>query len=71
MKYFVNKFNNIFLLTDVEIKNKDDTLKFIEKNNNEYSVYSFGIGNAFDEDLIKMLESLVKEVILFVVILKD
>ena len=44
---------NIFLLTDREINNKDDTLKLIENNNNEYSVYSFGIGNSFDEDLIK------------------
>jgi len=43
----------IFLLTDGEIKNKDETLKLIENNNNEYSVYSFGIGNSFDEDLIK------------------
>ena len=44
---------NIFLLTDGEIKNKNETLKLIEKNNNEYSVYSFGMGNSFDEDLIK------------------
>ena len=44
---------NIFLLTDGEIKNKNDTLNLIEKNSNEYSVYSFGIGNDFDEDLIK------------------
>ena len=44
---------NIFLLTDGEITNKKDTLNLIETNNNEYSVYSFGIGNSFDEDLIK------------------
>ena len=44
---------NIFLLTDGEIDNKGNTLKLIEQNSNEYSVYSFGMGNSFDEDLIK------------------
>ena len=44
---------NIFLLTDGEIDNKEKTLKLIEKNSNKYSIYSFGIGNSFDEDLIK------------------
>ena len=44
---------NIFLLTDGEIDNKKDTLNLIEKYSNDYSVYSFGMGNSFDEDLIK------------------
>ena len=44
---------NIFLLTDGEIDDKKETLTLIENNNNEFSVYSFGIGNDFDEDLIK------------------
>ena len=44
---------NIFLLTDGEIDNKKDTLNIIEKNSNEYAVYAFGMGNSFDEDLIK------------------
>jgi len=44
---------NIFLLTDGEIENKSDTLSIIEKNNNKFSIYSIGIGNDFDEDLIK------------------
>jgi uncharacterized protein YegL len=44
---------NIFLLTDGEINDKKETLALIEKNSNEFSVYSFGIGNDFDEDLIK------------------
>ena len=44
---------NIFLLTDGEIDSKKDTLNLIEKNSNEFSVFSFGIGNDFDEDLIK------------------
>ena len=44
---------NIFLLTDGEINNKKDTLNLIEKTNKKFSVYSFGIGNDFDEDLIK------------------
>ena len=44
---------NIFLLTDGEIDDKEHTLYLIEKNSNEFSVYSFGIGNSFDKDLIK------------------
>ena len=44
---------NIFLLTDGDIDNKEHTLYLIEKNSNEFSVYSFGIGNSFDKDLIK------------------
>jgi len=44
---------NIFLLTDGEIENKSDTLSIIEKNNDKFSIYSIGIGNSFDQDLIK------------------
>jgi hypothetical protein len=44
---------NIFLLTDGEIDDKKETLALIEKNSNEFAVYSFGIGNDFDKDLIK------------------
>ena len=44
---------NIFLLTDGEIDNKKETLTLIENNSNKFSVYSFGIGKDFDEDLIK------------------
>ena len=51
-----NKINlprNIFLLTDGEINNKEDTLAIIEKNSDKYSIYSIGIGKYFDKDLIK------------------
>ena len=44
---------NIFLLTDGAVDNKKDTLNIIEENNNEFFVYSIGIGNYFDKDLIK------------------
>ena len=44
---------NIFLLTDGEIENKKNTLKLIEINSDKYPIYSIGIGNNFDEDLIK------------------
>ena len=44
---------NIFLLTDGEIINKDKTLDLIEKNSTKFSVFSIGIGNGFDKDLIK------------------
>jgi len=44
---------NIFLLTDGEIENKDLTLEIIEKYSSKFSIYSIGIGNSFDKDLIK------------------
>ena len=43
---------NIFLLTDGEIRDKKETLELIERNNSK--VYSIGIGDSFDENLIKM-----------------
>ena len=43
----------IFLLTDGEIDNKNETLELIEKNSDKYSIYSIGIGNNFDQYLIK------------------
>ena len=49
----INLPRNIFLLTDGEIDNKKDTLEIIEKNSDKYSIYSIGIGNYFDKDLIK------------------
>ena len=44
---------NIFLLTDGEIEDKKETLDLIYKNSSKYFIYSIGIGNYFDEDLIK------------------
>ena len=44
---------NIFLLTDGEIRDKNQTLNLIEKNSNDFVIHSFGIGSSFDEDLIK------------------
>ena len=49
----INLPRNIFLLTDGEIENKEDTLAIIEKNSDKFSIYSIGIGNDFDKDLIK------------------
>ena len=44
---------NIFLLTDGEIEDKDLTLEIIEKYSCKFSIYSIGIGDSFDKDLIK------------------
>ena len=44
---------NIFLLTDGEIEDKDKVLDIIEINSLEYRIFSIGIGNYFDKDLIK------------------
>ena len=49
----INLPKNIFLLTDGEIDDKEKTLALIEKNNSKFIIYSIGIGNSFDEDLIK------------------
>ena len=49
----INLPRNIFLLTDGEIEDKEDTLAIIEKNSDKFSIYSIGIGNYFDKDLIK------------------
>ena len=49
----INLPRNIFLLTDGEIENKKKTLDLIYENNTKYNIYSIGIGNNFDEDLIK------------------
>ena len=49
----INLPRNIFLLTDGYINNKAETLNLIEINSSIYTIYSIGIGNDFDEDLIK------------------
>ena len=49
----INLPRNIFLLTDGEIEDKEDTLTIIEKNSDKFSIYSIGIGDDFDKDLIK------------------
>ena len=49
----INLPRNIFLLTDGEVGYKSRTLDLIDKNSSKYFIYSIGIGNYFDEDLIK------------------
>ena len=49
----INLPRNIFLLTDGEIEDKKITLDLIYNNSSKYTIYSIGIGNYFDEDLIK------------------
>ena len=49
----INLPRNIFLLTDGAIDDKKKTLDLIYKNSSKYFIYSIGIGNYFDEDLIK------------------
>ena len=51
---------NIFLLTDGEINDKPKVIDIIEKNNEKFKIYSIGMGNKFDEDLIKAAGSIGK-----------
>ena len=43
----------IFLLTDGRIKDPDKVLELIKTNNSKFNIISIGIGNNFDENLIK------------------
>ena len=43
----------IFLLTDGQIENRDKTLELIKGNNSKFNIFAIGIGNDFDEYLIK------------------
>ena len=57
--YESNKYDNIklkrniFILTDGYVEDKEKTLDIIKKNKKLFSIYSIGIGDEFDEDLIK------------------
>ena len=61
LKYVYSSFHkesnhlpkNIFILTNGCVVNKEETLNLIENNSERYKVYSIGIGDNFDEDLIK------------------
>ena len=49
----INLSRNIFLLTDGYIIQKEETLELIKSNNSKFRIFSIGIGNRFDDDLIK------------------
>ena len=49
----LNLRKNIFLLTDGYIDDREKTLNFIKNNNSKFHIFSIGIGNSFDEKLIK------------------
>ena len=49
----LNLPKNIFILTDGEGFRRKDALKLIEENNEEFSVYSIGIGDYFDAEFIE------------------
>ena len=51
---------NIILLTDGEAWDKEQGLILIEKNNSKFILHSIGIGNDFDENLIKNAATLGK-----------
>ena len=49
----INLSRNVFLLTDGQVADENKVLNLIEANNSKFKIYSIGIGNDFDEDLIK------------------
>ena len=49
----INLRKNIFLLTDGYIEHREKTLDFIKNNNSKFRIFSIGIGDSFDESLIK------------------
>ena len=49
----INLPRNIFLLTDGAVDNENEVLNLIEENNSKFTIFSIGIGEDFDEDLIK------------------
>ena len=49
----INLQKYIILLTDSKIKTTKITLSLIEKNNNKFKIISIGLGNSFDEDLVR------------------
>jgi hypothetical protein len=49
----INISKNIFLLTDGYIQNREQTLQLIENNSSNFAIYSIGIGNSFDQNLIE------------------
>ena len=49
----INLSKNIFLITDGHIIQKEETLELIKSNNSKFRIFSIGIGNGFDADLIK------------------
>ena len=44
---------NIFLLTDGQVRNRDECIDLITKNSNRFRLHAIGIGNNFDKVLIK------------------
>ena len=44
---------NIFLITDGGVENESEVLNLIELNNSRFTIHSIGIGEYFDENLIK------------------
>ena len=49
----INLERKIFILTDGEVDDKDKTIDIIKENSDKFSIYAIGVGDEFDEDLIK------------------
>lgn len=58
MDEFKDFKNRIFLLTDGQVSNKNDIVKLVsnycnQKDNDNYRVFTFGVGNDCDKSLVK------------------
>ena len=51
----INLPKHIFLLTDGQVNDRNGCIDLITANTNKLSIYAFGIGNYFDNILLKEL----------------
>ena len=49
----LNLCRNLFILTDGEVWDRNESLELIEDNKDVFRVHSFGIGNSFDRNFIQ------------------
>ena len=49
---------NLFILTDGEVEEREETLDYIKKNKKDFKIHSIGYGSDFDKDFIQTIGSL-------------
>ena len=59
-KDYINfkSYKNLFILTDGEVEEREETLDYIKKNKKDFKIHSIGYGSDFDKDFIQTIGSL-------------